>query len=189
MILFHKTIICMIIGIIGRNSITSVSYINVALMWKRVTMCEQTSSRISQLFMQESVSLTWCFIGLAANSLHLRLNYHFDFKLSSYISDLLALLILLIMISHWDSSCTQRKLQALKQSGKGTRRSLLYSTLTWSDSSQKSSLKILWKQNHKSEEAHTFHNFKRALRKKTLRIKRLSRYLSLIQQAKFLRKE
>lgn len=52
MILFYKTIICMSIGIIDRNSITSVSYMNVTLM------CEQTSFRINQLFMHRSILLT-----------------------------------------------------------------------------------------------------------------------------------
>jgi len=41
MISFHKTIICIIIDIIDRNDITSVNYVNVALV------CEQTLSKIS----------------------------------------------------------------------------------------------------------------------------------------------
>jgi len=104
----------------------------------------------------------------------------FHLKFNSYISDLLALWIPLTMATHLDSSHAQMKLRASKQSDQGTRRSLIYSTLTQSDPSQKSSLKVLRKKNYKSEEAHTFHNFKRALR-----IESLSKNTRLLEQKRY----
>jgi len=63
--------------------------------------------------MRGSVLPAWRFIGLAANP------SPFHLKSGGYISDLLALWIPLTMATHLDSSRAQ-----------GTRRSLVYSTLT-----------------------------------------------------------
>jgi len=106
----------------------------------------------------------------------------FHLKSGGYISDLLALWIPLTMATHLDSSRAQMKPRASKQSDQGTRRSLVYSTLTRSDPSQESSLKVLRKENYKSEEAHAFHNFKRASR-----IESLSGNTRLLEQKRYVR--